>query len=88
MDSLLFEGEQPFSVLSRFPCILPVWDAGSPTGLALQCAAQLEGRIVPSGLLTTVRWSIVSTALQLKSELFLHALSSLLCLNAGRDQSD
>ena len=60
----LFERGLPLSILSHFPCILPVWDPGSPTGVALQCATQLEGRVLPSGLLTTVRWSIVSPALQ------------------------
>ena len=28
------------------PCILPVWDPGSPTGLALECRVQAEGSTV------------------------------------------
>lgn len=57
-----------YSLLTAFPprnlssspaCILPVWDPGSPSGLALKCVQLMNGSPLPSGWFSTVTWEKV-----------------------------
>ena len=58
------------SFFTGSPCILPVWDPGSPSGLALRCLEQFGGSAFPPGIFSTIRWLKVSIILWNNKQIF------------------
>ena len=57
---MLPQVETNLSLFEKTPCIRPVWDPGSPSGLVLTCLGSTDGRgREDSEIKETIRWTKV-----------------------------